>query len=138
MGFILSIYGCVILKYTAHFDKKTENGIQPMRKRLFEDFLLNKLNGYYLILYGNDHHLLARLLFTFGQIAIYFLTLTRLISPRIYPSFTPNTIQMPSPVPQPINPETIRERAYFLWIEQGYLDNTDVDNWLEAEKLFCY
>jgi hypothetical protein len=128
----------VIFKSFALFNNKTEKGIPRMRKRLFEDFLLNKLNGYYLILYGHDYRLLARLVFKFGQMAVYFLTHTRLISPRIYPSFTLNTTQMSLPIPQPIDLERIRERAYFLWAEKGYPDNTDVDNWLEAEKLLCY
>ena len=55
-----------------------------MRKRLFEDFFINKLYGYYLILYGNDHLFLARIIFIFSQKAICFLIFTRLIEPRIH------------------------------------------------------
>jgi hypothetical protein len=56
-----------------------------MRKRLFEDFLLNKLNGYYLILHGKNHYRLAKLVFLFEQTVVYFLVLTHLIPPRIHP-----------------------------------------------------
>jgi len=55
-----------------------------MRKNFFEDFLLNKLNGYYLILYGKNHHRLAKLVFLFEQTVVYLLVVTRLIPPRIH------------------------------------------------------
>ncbi len=29
--------------------------------------------------------------------------------------------------------EQIREKAYLLWAAKGYPENSDVENWLEAE-----
>lgn len=112
--------------------------MQGIRKSLFEDFLLNKLNGYYLILHGNNHYFLAELVFLLGKTAIYFLTFARLISPRIYYSYSPEDKIATFSIPKTVELERIRERAYFLWIEKGYPENTDLDNWLEAEKQLCY
>ncbi len=33
--------------------------------------------------------------------------------------------------------EKIRDKAYFLWAEKGCPENTDLDNWLEAENQLC-
>ena len=33
-----------------------------------------------------------------------------------------------------INMKNIQEKAYFIWAEKGYPENTTLDNWLEAEK----
>jgi hypothetical protein len=32
----------------------------------------------------------------------------------------------------------IQEKAYFLWADKGFPENTELDNWLEAEKQLCY
>lgn len=125
--------------------------MQGIRESFFEDFLLNKLNGYYLILHGNDRYFLADLVFLLGKIIVNFLTVAHLISPRTYLSYSPpkSTIttfpipkvvtQIPAfPIPKTVDLEKIRERAYFLWIEKGYPENTDLENWLEAEKQLCY
>jgi hypothetical protein len=112
--------------------------MQGIRKNLFEDFLLNKLNGYYLILHGNDHYFLADMVFLLGRTIVYFLTAARLISPRIYPSYSPESKITTFPIPKTVDLERIREKAYFLWIEKGYPENNDLDNWLEAEKQLCF
>ena len=53
-----------------------------MRKKLFEDLLLNKLNGYYLILYGNNHQFLAKMVFGLTQATVFILVHTHFIKPR--------------------------------------------------------
>jgi hypothetical protein len=112
--------------------------MQGIRKNLFEDFLLNKLNGYYLILHGNDHYFLADLIFLLGKTTVYFLTMARLISPRIYPSYSSESKLTTFPITKTVDLERIREKAYYLWMEKGYPENTDLDNWLEAERQFFY
>jgi hypothetical protein len=111
-----------------------------IRKDFFEDFLLNKLNGYYLILHGNNHYFLAELVFLLGKTTIYFLTAARLISPRIYPSYSHENKITTFPISQTqtVDSEKVREKAYFLWIEKGYPENNDLDNWLEAEEQLYY
>lgn len=123
--------------------------MQGIRESFFEDFLMNKLNGYYLILHGNDRYLLADLVFLLGKIIVNFLTVAHLIPPRTCLSYspestiatfsTPKTVnQIPTfSIPKTVDLEKIRERAYFLWVEKGYPENTDLDNWLEAEKQLC-
>ena len=56
-----------------------------MKRRILEDFLLNKLNGYYLILSGNDHPLASRLVFQFSQVIIALMVFAHLIPPRHHP-----------------------------------------------------
>lgn len=31
----------------------------------------------------------------------------------------------------------IQEKAYFIWAEKGFPEDTELDNWLEAEKQLC-
>jgi len=31
----------------------------------------------------------------------------------------------------------IQEKAYHIWAEKGFPENTALDNWLEAEKQLC-
>lgn len=31
----------------------------------------------------------------------------------------------------------IQEKAYFIWANKGYPENTMLDNWLEAERQLC-
>lgn len=56
-----------------------------MRRKLLEDFLINKLYGYYLILNGNEHYFASKILFLFCRIIVAFLVFTHLIPPRIGP-----------------------------------------------------
>ena len=56
-----------------------------MRRRIFEDFIINKLNGYYLILSGYDYYYSSKLVFTFTELLVKFLVLTRIIPPRRQP-----------------------------------------------------
>lgn len=39
--------------------------------------------------------------------------------------------------PKTINIKDIQEKAYFIWADKGYPENTMLDNWLEAEKQLC-
>lgn len=54
-----------------------------MRRRILEDLIINKLYGYYLILCGNDHNLLAKITFQLIQKLICLMVFTHLIEPRI-------------------------------------------------------
>lgn len=36
--------------------------------------------------------------------------------------------------PKAISIKDIQEKAYYIWAEKGFPENTTLDNWLEAEK----
>jgi hypothetical protein len=111
--------------------------MEHMRKRLLEDFLLNKLNGYYLILYSYNHYLLAKLVFLLGRAVVSLLVFARLIPPRIQLSYSSKIKKKIFSISKTIKIEDIQEKAYFLWAEKGFPENTAIDNWLEAEKQMC-
>ena len=111
--------------------------MRRMRNRLFEDFLLNKLNGYYLILYGNNRRFLAELVFRFGRVVVSFMIFIRLIPPRIIPCYASVSKKENSAASTTNDIERIREIAYHLWAEKGCPENSDLDNWLEAERQLC-
>jgi hypothetical protein len=50
-----------------------------------------------------------------------------------YPSITKKDHEPPEPSALPTEAE-IADRAYHLWIERGYLEGSDEQNWLEAER----
>jgi hypothetical protein len=49
---------------------------------LFEDWLINKLNGYFLLLYSSGHTNIAWIAEHINDLIIYSLVKTRLIPPR--------------------------------------------------------
>lgn len=56
-----------------------------MKKRFFEDFIINKLNGYYLILCGYEYHYTSEFVFHFTQAVVACLVFSHLIPPRYRP-----------------------------------------------------
>ncbi|MGA1843004.1 MAG: hypothetical protein ACMUIS_00390 [bacterium] len=48
-----------------------------------QDVVINKLNGYYLILCANDRKTAALFMYCINQTAVYFMVFLRLIPPRI-------------------------------------------------------
>ncbi|MGA1795944.1 MAG: hypothetical protein ACMUIL_08785 [bacterium] len=48
-----------------------------------QDVVINKLNGYYLILRANDRRVAALCMYCVNQTAVYFMVFLRLIPPRI-------------------------------------------------------
>jgi len=56
-----------------------------MRKRFFEDFIINKLNGYYLILYGHEYRFTSELVFRFTRVVVACMVFSHLIPPRYRP-----------------------------------------------------
>ncbi|MGA1840931.1 MAG: hypothetical protein ACMUIU_09920 [bacterium] len=53
-----------------------------MLSDFFQDWLINKLNGYFLVLYSNDHFILAWITECMNSIVVYILVSARLIPPR--------------------------------------------------------
>lgn len=53
-----------------------------MFSNFFQDWLLNKLNGYFLILYAQDHYILAWITKYMNNIVVFILVSFRLIPPR--------------------------------------------------------
>jgi hypothetical protein len=53
-----------------------------MRKRIFEDLIINKLNGYYLFLFGHELYYTSELIFIFTQMLVTAFVFARLIPPR--------------------------------------------------------
>jgi hypothetical protein len=39
--------------------------------------------------------------------------------------------------PKAVTTKDIQEKAYFIWANKGYPENTMMDNWLEAESQLC-
>jgi hypothetical protein len=48
-----------------------------------QDFVINKLNGYYLILYAKDRKTAALCMYCINHVAVYFMVFLGLIPPRI-------------------------------------------------------
>lgn len=48
-----------------------------------QDVVINKLNGYYLIMYANDKRISALCIYCLNKTFVSFLVLLRLIPPRI-------------------------------------------------------
>ena len=48
-----------------------------------EDVVINKLNGYYLIMYANDRRISALCMYCLSKTFVSFLVLLKLIPPRI-------------------------------------------------------
>jgi uncharacterized membrane protein len=48
-----------------------------------EDVIINKLNGYYLLMYANDRKISALCIYCLNKTFVHFLVLLRLIPPRI-------------------------------------------------------
>jgi len=42
----------------------------------------------------------------------------------------------PAPRPLPTH-EQIARRAYEIWVQSGYLDGRDAENWAQAERELC-
>ncbi len=54
-----------------------------MLSNFFQDRVINKLNGYFLILYANDHFRLAWITERINSILVFFLVSAYLIPPRL-------------------------------------------------------
>ena len=52
-----------------------------------QDWLINKLNGYFIILYATDHFRLARMIEHINVVLVFFLVFLHLIPPRIRLSY---------------------------------------------------
>jgi hypothetical protein len=48
-----------------------------------QDVVINKLNGYYLIMYANDRRISALCIYYLNQTFVHFMVFLRLIPPRI-------------------------------------------------------
>jgi Protein of unknown function (DUF2934) len=47
---------------------------------------------------------------------------------------TPVTVILPSSPPEPMREQTIRQRAYELYLQRGMAHGHAVDDWLKAES----
>ena len=68
-------------------DRQSTAIIKPwglIMSRWIEDSVINKLNGYYLILYGKDHLFCAGLILFLAHKIVQVLVLTHIIPPRIH------------------------------------------------------
>lgn len=60
---------------------KRKRGIK-MLSDFFQDWLINKLNGYFLVLYAKDHFKLAWITEHMNGVLVFFLVLLHIIPPR--------------------------------------------------------
>jgi len=69
----------------SNYEKMNAPGICEVfiMSNFFEDFVINKLNGYYLILYAKDRKTAALCMYCINHIAVYFMVFLGLIPPRI-------------------------------------------------------
>ena len=54
-----------------------------MLSNFLQDWLINKLNGYFIILYASDHFKLARMMGNVNDVLVLFLVFLHLIPERI-------------------------------------------------------
>ena len=59
-----------------------KKGVIKMLGNFLQDWLINKLNGYFMILYATDHFILAWFTEHMNSFLVFFLVLMHLIPPR--------------------------------------------------------
>jgi hypothetical protein len=53
-----------------------------MLNNFLQDWLINKLNGYFIILYSNNHYRLAKMMENLNDMLVLFLIILHFIPPR--------------------------------------------------------
>ena len=59
-----------------------EKGVSKMMRNFLQDWLINKMNGYFILLYATDHFRMAWIVGHMNDLVVFVLVLSRLIPPR--------------------------------------------------------